>query len=458
MTGLITDTVKTDVLSVFDAHWNWKVLLADDDAIFHKIGHALINGVKFDGHEIETFTSQDYQSTCDFLKTNPDTALLILDMHMDDANTGYRVIEYVRNELKNSEVRILLHTGDTTIESEETALDKYAISGYLNKLNSDKSQLLIKAKLAIRSYNDIRHIQLLNNKNTELEKEIQLRMRQLLDVSAKLQTEVVSRKQAQENLKEMNDNLELEICKRTQDAESAKEEAIKASQAKSDFLSRMSHELRTPLNAILGFSQLLLADKQCQANERQKESAEQISIAGKHLLYLISEILDLSRIEAGKLKVNIDAVDAVAVINDCVVSMTQVAKVDNITLQFLQSNECIWIMADGVRLKQTVLNLISNAIKYGPNDETVSIRVKASGDYIEVAVIDAGLGVSVEMQEYLFRPFERGTSTESSVEGTGVGLAITKKLMELMHGSINYKNLKPVGCEFILSYPKVNEQ
>ncbi len=457
MTGLIADITNKGSISVFEVGWNWKVLLADDDALFHKIGRALLNGVKFDGHEIETFISHDYQSTCDFLKANPDTALLILDMYMDDANTGYRVIEYVRNELKNSELRILLHTSDSTIESEETALDNYAISGYLSKLNSDKSQLLIKAKLAIRSYNDIRHIQLLNHKNTELEKEIQVRMRQLLDVSAKLQTEAISRKKAQESLKEMNDNLELEICKRTQDAESAKEEAIKASQAKSDFLSRMSHELRTPLNAILGFSQLLLADKQCQANERQKESAEQISTAGKHLLYLISEILDLSRIEAGKLKVNIDAVDAVAIIDDCVVSMAQVAKADNITLQFLQSNECIWVMADGIRLKQTVLNLLSNAIKYGPNDETVSIRVQANGDYIEVAVIDAGPGVSVEMQEYLFKPFERGTSTESSVEGTGVGLAITKKLMELMHGRINYKNIKPVGCEFVLSYPKVNQ-
>ncbi len=457
MTGYISDTEKEESSPLLTGQWNWKVLLADDDVLFHKIGRALLDGVEFDKHNIEIFTSHDYQSTCNFLNENPDTALLILDMYMDDADTGYRVIEYVRHELKNNELRILLHTGDTTIESEGTALDKYAISGYLNKSKADNSQLLIKAKLAIRSYRDIRHIQSLSHKNTELEKEIKVRMRQLLDVSAKLQTEVISRKQAQESLKGINENLELEVSRRTQDAESAKEEAIKASQAKSDFLSRMSHELRTPLNAILGFSQLLQADKQCQAQPRQQESVEQISIAGKHLLYLISEILDLSSIEAGKLKVNIDALDVVAVINDCVASMEQVAKASNITLGFSQSSESIWIMADGVRVKQTILNILSNAIKYGPNDEEVVIRVQANGGYIEVAFIDAGLGISTEVQEYVFKPFECGVKTESSVEGAGVGLAITKKLMELMNGKIVFKTLKPVGCEFILFYPKVNE-
>ncbi len=449
--------IRDDALPKSSTTWNWKVLLADDDPLFHKIGKALLGGIEFDGHIIETFTSHDYQSTCLFLRENPDTALVVLDVYMDDPTTGYRVIEYVRNELQNNELRILLHTGDANIESEETALDKYAISGYLSKLNGDHQQLLIKAKLAIRSYHDIRHIQHLSHKNSELEKEVQVRMRQLLDLSTKLQVEAISRKQAQENLKIMNDNLEVEIKKRTQDAESAKEEAIKASQAKTEFLSRMSHELRTPLNAILGFSQLLLADKKTQASERQVESVEQISIAGKHLLYLVSEILDLSRIEAGKLKVNLDGLDLVPIINDCITSMRQTAKGRNISLEFNDSEENLWVMADGIRVKQTVLNLISNAIKYGPSDDKIEVSAVVNQEFVHVKVKDNGKGVNPSMQEFLFKPFERCKNTELDVEGTGVGLTITKELMELMKGKIQYENQQPTGCEFTLSYPKINQ-
>ncbi len=450
------ETKNKDIPLVASSNtWRWKVLLADDDPLFHKIGQALLDGIEFDGHLVETFLSHDYESTCLFLKENPDTALVVLDVYMDEPTSGYKVIDYVRNQLQRIELRILLHTGDVNIESEEKALDKYAISGYLSKLNSDHKQLLVKAKLAIRSYNDIRHIKQLHHKNTELEKEVDVRMRQLLDLSAKLQSEALTRKHAQQELKQMNENLELEVEKRTQDAHTAKERAIKASAAKTEFLSRMSHELRTPLNAILGFSQLLLADKKTQASERQTESVEQISIAGKHLLYLVSEILDLSRIEAGKLKVNLDGVDVIPIINGCMVSMGQTAKELGIKLIFKPSEDSLWMMADEIRVKQTILNLLSNAIKYGPPDDEVIIEAAVHRQYINVSVRDNGTGVSSNMQEYLFKPFERCESTESDVEGTGVGLTITNELMGLMKGKIHYENIQPKGCIFTLSFPRI---
>ena len=432
--------------------WNWKVLLADDDPSFHKVGRSTLNGIVFDKHQIETFSSHDYDSTCLFLNENPDTALVILDFCMDEANTGLLVINYIRNQLQNKQIRILLHTSNAQFESESMALEQYAISGFLSKLNATPNQLLTKSQLALRSFSDIRNVQKSAQTNTELEKEISINTRQLLDLSAKMQGEIHKRKKTEQQLTTFNDQLEKEVLKRTQAAKKAENEAIKASNAKTEFLSRMSHELRTPLNAILGFSQLLMADPLITNNERQNESVEQIHIAGNHLLYLVSEILDLSRIEAGKLSVNIDAIDVISVIDNCITTMLPSAGNRNITIE-LNSPQQLWLMGDHVRVKQVVLNILSNAIKYGPENDAIHIQAFIQNDMAVIEVKDNGPGISEKMQEFLYTPFERCQNSESDVEGTGVGLAITKRLMDLMQGEIAFENLTPKGCLFTLSFP-----
>ena len=429
--------------------------MADDDPTFHKIGHAKLNGVRFDNHEIETFTSHDEQSTCLFLKENPDTAVVVLDIHMDDSTSGHKVIEYIRNDLKNNEIRILLHSADENIESEDSALELYAISGYLSKGSLPPNLLITKVKQALRSYDDIRHIQKLAQSNTALEKEVAINTRQLLDLSAKMQIEILKRKDSESRLQEFNEQLEAEVLKRTQAAQEAQQKAINASQAKTEFLSRMSHELRTPLNAILGFSQLLLSPKASTLDTRQQESIDQISIAGKHLLYLVSEILDLSKIEAGKLTVNIDGLDIIPIINNCITTLLSSAKHRNIRMTLVDPPDQLWLMGDHVRTKQVVLNILSNAIKYGPENDEIQIHALIHEDNGLITVQDNGAGISEKMQEFLYTPFERCENSESDVEGTGVGLAITKKLIELMHGHVGFENLTPKGCRFTLTFPKV---
>jgi len=238
----------------------------------------------------------------------------------------------------------------------------------------------------------------------------------------------------------------------------ARDKAEQASRAKSEFLSRMSHELRTPLNAILGFSQLLESDKTNALNPVQQENVLEIIHAGNHLLELINEILDLSRIEAGRMQLILEPVAVERVIRDCVSLVQSLAEQHRITLvrDSIPPTD-INVMADPVRLKQVVLNLLSNAIKYNNKDGSVHVQIKQTGNEICIAVRDTGDGLSESQQQKLFEPFERLDADLKAIQGTGIGLALSKRLMEMMNGTIGVESHKGVGSTFSITLP-VNKE
>jgi PAS domain S-box-containing protein len=229
----------------------------------------------------------------------------------------------------------------------------------------------------------------------------------------------------------------------------AKDDAERANRAKSRFMSLMSHELRTPMNAILGFGQLLLSDRTHPLTPEQQQYAEEILAGGRHLLTLINDVLDLGRIESGRLAMTVGPVALRPVVEECMALMAPLAQQRPVRLLLPEPDrlQC-HVQADRLRLKQVLLNLLSNAIKYNRRDGDVTVRCVPGPQQVELRVSDTGVGLTSDQSQRLFVAFERLGARHSSVEGSGIGLALSRQLVRAMGGEIGADSELDVGSTF----------
>jgi len=270
-----------------------------------------------------------------------------------------------------------------------------------------------------------------------------------------LKNEVTERKIAEGALQVAHEVLEERIEERTADLKKVSEQAQKANMAKSEFLSRMSHELRTPLNAILGYSELLLSDTEDKLSESHRYEVDVMLKAGMHLLSLINEVLDLSSIEAGEITISSDEVNLDKVIKEAYALISPTADKNNITVTCKFSPiENIYITTEHQRLKQVLLNLMSNAIKYNKKEGSVTLNIEyPSKTKLKISVTDNGIGIKSEALDKIFTPFNRLDEYKTRVDGTGIGLTITKSLVELMGGEIGVNSTPKEGSTFWIILP-----
>ncbi|WP_396586833.1 response regulator [Bermanella sp. R86510] len=375
------------------------VLVVDDDEYVHQLTKMVLRGFSFEGAPIKLASAMSAKEAKYYIATHDNVAVALIDVVMETDHAGLDLVNYIREEQNNNQVRLLIRTGQPGAAPEESVFHDYDINDYLSKTDITAHKLRMALLNALRSYRDI-------HRAADLQKQI-------------MQAE-------QESIA-----------------------AAAANEAKSQFLAHMSHEIRTPLNGILGLTDVLA---QTQLNNTQQDFLKTIRHSGESLLSIINDILDFSKIEAGKLELeNIDF--SLGVLCDDLEGLFM-PQVQEKSLGFhIDIDKSIppYLKGDPLRIKQVLLNLISNSLKFTHKGSvSVAINLKQEKPLIlEFIVTDTGIGISLEKQEQLFKPFTQvDSSTTRKYGGTGLGLQISQKLVQIMGGDIELKSEPNKGSEF----------
>ncbi len=373
----------------------WKVLVVDDEPDIHTLTRAAFDELSFAGKSLQMLPAMSGAEAREILKTESGIAVAVIDVVMETDDAGLKLVEFIRNQLNNSLIRLIIRTGQPGAVVEEEVVEHYDINDYKDKSELTTAKLYTTIRLALKSYSDL----------------------VALDNSRKA--------------------------------------ADIANQAKSTFLANMSHELRTPLNGILGYTQILKRDKTLDA--KQQDGINVIHRSGEYLLTLINDILDLSKIEADRIELYPtdfhfdDFLHSIVEIFQMRVEQKKFAFIYE-KLSHLPAG----IHADEKRLRQVIINLLSNAIKF-THEGGINFKVGYHNGKIRFQVEDTGVGIAPEGLDNIFKPFAQEGDQNARAEGTGLGLSITKKLVEMMGGELHVESTLGKGSIFwtTLDLPEV---
>lgn len=419
----------------------WKILIVDDKPEAHQVAKLALKKVEFEHKSLEFFSAFSAKEAQSLLEDNPDTALVLLDVVMENDQAGLELAQYIRRVLDNRLVRIIIRTGQPGKAPEEAVFMDYEINDYATKTEMTREKMITAVIGALRSYRDIKTIE---DQKAELE-QVNERLKQEIEQRQALEAERLE----QEKLR-----MEKELLARQA------EELGKLNSAKDKFFSIVAHDLKGPFLPVLGNAELLIEIADTVEAEEVRERCKIIYDTGSRVIDLLDNLLQWSRMQMERINFEPICFDLKEIIENNVWLFTQSAANKDITLEGRVDDGTI-VFADINMLNIVLRNLTSNAIKFTPIQGKVTITVNANHtqpghppNFIEVAVQDTGVGIAAENQHKIFRIDEHYTTPGTAQErGTGLGLIITKEMVERNGGQIWVESQPNEGTTFYFTIP-----
>lgn len=405
----------------------WIILIADDEAEVHETTVRILNDSAYDGRPFHFIHAYSATKTKALLAQSDDIAVILLDVVMESDDSGLQLISYIREELQNNLVQIIIRTGQPGHAPEKGVITKYNINNYLDKLELTAQKLFSAVITAVRSFN----------------------------LASSLKSEIDNRIAAEAKLKTYQQGLERIVDQRTEELKTAVKVAEKANRAKSEFLSNMSHEFRTPMTGILSFATFGIEKYLSADRAKLLKYFTKIKDSGQRLLIMVNDLLDLAKLEAGKVVYEFYDMKMSNIVNMIISELSAFSEEKGVNIIFEAPTKEAKVKIDSSKIAQVVINLMSNAIKFSDTDQDILVKIEENEQYITLSVKDSGCGIPEDELDAIFDKYAQSSKTQSTSGGTGLGLPISKNIVKGHKGQIwAENNSNGAGALFIVRLPK----